>query len=292
MKTLGGLKEALNRPTSVFLGDGLRRVRYPTDRIDLLSEVREHVVSCGLESPLALEDLHHRMRPEDQNQANRYLTTNLNKTIVGIARVYRDLVRYIAREVLGFDVVFEASPPLRFHFPIQMPDRFRAKDGTLIAYHTDTLVGDYFEGINCWVPLTRCFGTCALQGAPLADSISILNRFASELDFDETTYFTGRERFYQKLHSDDSLQKSVLQSCRPLEADYGEFLMFDPRIIHGTAENVEDTTRVSLDFRLVPLKAYEAIMRGLEVSRDTALEFSGMASVRGSFYDQQTGFEL
>jgi hypothetical protein len=56
--------------------------------------------------------------------------------------------------------------------------------------------------------------------------------------------------------------------------------MFYPGILDGTAENVENSTRVSLDFRLVSLKAYEAMLLCREASGRTHPEFSGMAKVR------------
>jgi hypothetical protein len=60
---------------------------------------------------------------------------------------------------------------------------------------------------------TRCFGTNALQCTSLADSISILNRFASDFDFDEATYLGGRELLFRKPYDDENFQKFV--SSRP-----------------------------------------------------------------------------
>lgn len=290
------LKEKLNRPAARFLGTGLRRVKYPSEIIDLRAEVANHVTACSFTKfQLPLEDLHRRIPLAHQlplgMQSNKF-TTNIKDTIPGISLVYRRLVKYIAREALGFDVVFEANPPLRFHFPVPMPDRFRSKDGVMLAHHTDTLLGSCFEEINCWVPLTACFETCALQCASLADSILILTEFASEFDYDQETYISGRERFFMKLYNDQTLQNFVLQNCRPVPADYGELLMFDSRTIHTTAENIEDATRVSLDFRLIPLEAYEATTRYLETSGNEPLRFSDLSMVRGSFFDEFTAFQL
>jgi hypothetical protein len=278
------------------LGTSLRRIKYPVKRIDLRTEVANLITARNLtKAPLPLEDLHRRVPLAYQlpfgTQHNK-LNANIKDTIPSMSLVYRELVKYIAREVLGFDVVFEANPPLRFHFPVPMPDRFRSKDGIVLAHHTDTLLGSSFEEINCWVPFTACFETCALQCASLADSILILTRFASEFDFDEKTYVTGRERFFRKLYSDDSLQRFVLQRCRPVPLDYGELIMFDSRTVHSTAENVEDVTRMSLDFRLIPLKAHEAAMRRLAARGESPLEFSGLTMVRGSFFDKLTAFQL
>jgi hypothetical protein len=292
MKMCENLDEALNRPVPTFLGDGLRRVTYQTERIDLRAEVVQHVFAAGVtEVPLPLEDLHHHIIPEYQIYPSR-LSTNLTGTIPSLSRAYRDLVKHVAREVLGFDVVFEANPPMRFHFPVPMPNQFRSKDGILMAQHSDTLLGDYFEGINCWVPFTRCFGTCTLQCLPLSESISVLTKFVKDLDLDNASYRSGRERFFHKLYFDENLQQRVLLNCRPFEIDYGELLMFDPRIIHGTAENIESATRVSLDFRLVPLKAYDAIMRCFELNGEAPPEFAGMAKVKGAFYDERTAFQI
>lgn len=288
------LRQALQRP-SPFPG-GFHRVAYPTDRFDLRAAAAQHVaVRDYTETPLPLDDLHLRVPQEAQLTEEGPLgavSTNVNDTVPSLAHAYRGLIRYLAREVLGFDVVFEKNPFLRFHFPVRMPERYRSAQGTILAHHSDTMLGDYFEQINCWLPLSNCYGTNTLQCATLGTSVEILSDFAAELGFDAEAYATSRQRFFEKLLADEALQERVLQSCSPLETNYGEVVMFDPRIVHGTAENIENGTRVSIDFRLLPLDVYEAYARHFAESGQEPPEFDGMQLLKGGYYDERTAFEL
>jgi hypothetical protein len=288
------LRHALQRPSS-FPG-GFHRVAYPTDRFDLRAAAAEHVAMRGYtETPLPLDDLHLRVPKEAQLTEEGPLgavSTNVNDTVPSLGHAYRGLIRYLAREVLGFDVVFEKNPFLRFHFPVRLPERYRSAKGAILAHHSDTLLGDYFEQINCWLPLSTCYGTNTLQCATLGTSVEVLSDFAAELGFDAEAYATSRQRFFEKLLADEALQERVLQSCSPLETRYSEVVMFDPRIIHSTAENTENGTRVSIDFRLLPLDVYEAYVRHFAESGQEPPEFDGMQLLKGGYYDERTAFEL
>ena len=64
--------------------------------------------------------------------------------------------------------------------------------------------------------------------------------------------------------------------------------LFDMRRLHGTADNVEDGTRVSMDFRMVPLDVYEALQQipgGPPVYAEVPL-------VRGGFYHPRLASEI
>lgn len=288
------LRQALQRPSS-FPG-GFHRVAYPTDRFDLRGAAAEHVATRGYtETPLPLDNLHLRVPKEAQLTEEGPLgavSTNVNDTVPSLGRTYRSLIRYLAREVLGFDVVFEKNPFLRFHFPVRLPERYRSAQGAILAHHSDTMLGDYFEQINCWLPLSNCYGTNSLQCAPLGTSVEVLSDFAAGLGFDAEAYATSRQRFFEKLLANEALQERVLQSCSPLETNYGEVVMFDPRVIHSTAENIENGTRVSIDFRLLPLDVYEAYVRHFDESGQEPPEFDDMQLLKGGYYDEKTAFEL
>jgi hypothetical protein len=73
--------------------------------------------------------------------------------------------------------------------------------------------------------------------------------------------------------------------------DFGEVAMFDARMIHATAENTEPATRMSLDFRLVSLPAWEERAQGSARSQPMSW-FPGGVRGRGSDFAPQTAFEL
>jgi hypothetical protein len=289
-------KRVIERKPLPVLGDGFVRVPYSTTEFDLRKEAEKHVAESGFTTRTEpLEQLHRHVKHEDQALTDGPLSkvsANVTEMVPGFGATYRALVKHIARNVLGFDVLFEKDPVIRFHFPVAMPNNYRAEDGTLLMHHTDTIWGDPFEMINCWVPLTRSFGTAALLLAPLSESVGLLTEFISELNYDEATYVKSRKRFFQKLCTDQKFQKTMVEACKPTEARYGEILMFDPRSFHGTDENKEDLTRVSFDFRLLPLTDYEVLERGRQETGTQAPDFGGVPFVRGGWFDSASAFEL
>lgn len=296
------LKYYLDRP--VLFGEGYRRVRYPA-HIDLKAPLADYVRQGGFTSePLPFESLHRRVPREQQAWGRDAQMQGVNSDEIAsrtpaLMKAYHQLVKFLAEEVLGFDVMFEEPPNIRFHFPGGLtdgnPDRYRSKDGQLLAHHSDTLFGDPFEQINCWLPLGKCYGSNALQWAPMDVSIEILHDFCRGISYSEELFVTeGRPRFFNMLNEDLRFREKVLKHCVPLEAEYGEIILFDPRMIHGTAENFDDHTRVSSDFRLLPVKDFEAMAtKGMSAlsplptdwARDLYLE-------KVEFYNRRTAFQL
>lgn len=83
-------------------------------------------------------------------------------------------------------------------------------------YHRDRNYNHPLEEINIWVPITKAKGTATIQ----------------------------MESAYK------------LQDFHPVEAEYGEYVIFDSALMHGNEVNIEDYTRVSFDFRVIPLSKY------------------------------------
>ena len=89
------------------------------------------------------------------------------------------------------------------------------------------------------------------------------------------------------MYADETYLKFVANSCVPVPMDYGEVIFFDPRCVHGTAENSESETRVSLDFRLIPLDAYDKLDRVYKSQGR-----SGRTFTRGDVYSSKSAREL
>jgi hypothetical protein len=269
----------------------LCRLPLPPD-CDIRERIADALREAGvIDEPLPFESFHQRVRPECVLPLQELAGAPSVQATPSIQRAYQRLVKMVARELLRFDVVFEANPFLRFHVPATMPLRYRSAAGLLLAHHNDILVGDPFEQINCWLPLTRCWGTGAFHISTLEESQPLLRRFAAADGLDAASFIGSRPRFYEMLATDKAFQDAVVGICKPLEIDYGELLVFDPRVLHATTENFEDYTRISIDFRLVPLPAYEERARRWQAS-GAAATANGPAPLRGGFYDERTAFEL
>jgi hypothetical protein len=283
------LKTALARAPSV--PGGLMRISYPIDLVDIRRPLIQHIVDGGFTpNPLPLDTLHYRVSPEHRRTDERSLnalSVRLRAAPRGMLEAYLRLIRYLAHEVLQLDVLFEANPFVRFYFPGPALDGYRFSPDLALSYHSDTLFGDAFEQINCWLPLGRSCNTSTLQCASFPSSIEMLTRFADEINFDSLRFVAGRDLFFRHLCNDPSFRADVMASCSPMNMDYGEVLVFDARTIHGTLDNCEDQTRISIDFRLLPVSAYwDNRAQRIGTSRGVAHR------LRGQYWDSRRAFDL
>jgi hypothetical protein len=83
-------------------------------------------------------------------------------------------------------------------------------------YHRDRNYNHATEEVNVWVPVTRAFGTATIHI--------------------ESEYGRGDHQ--------------------PVEVARGQFVIFDSLLEHGNEVNREGYTRVSFDFRIIPLHKY------------------------------------
>lgn len=287
------LRTALSRETS-FDDAGRILASWDPSRFDLVGAAVRHAARIAPDVAGApLETLHERLPLELMTADETGFNALSRERIEGAELVgaYEDFVVHLAIEILGFDVVFERLPPLRFHFPGPLPERFRSRRGASLTHHSDTLFGDCFEQINCWLPLTKCHGSSGLQVLPLAMSRALLERLAERLGWDARAFAEGRREFFAMIDEDEQLEREVLAATSGIDARVGDLVLFDPRLVHGTGENVEPATRVSIDFRVVPLESHERILAAVG-GRDGATIVEGEQAVRGDFYHACTAFEL
>ncbi len=104
-------------------------------------------------------------------------------------------------------------------------------------YHRDSDYNHPMEEINIWIPITTAKKTATIH---------------MESSFD-------REDFH------------------PIELEYGQYLIFDSALKHGNEVNTEGYTRVSFDFRVIPLSKYKQ-HEGVSINQN--MKFS-----IGDYYD-------
>ena len=253
----------LDRPSLVETG--FRRLTYPHQEFLFVAEVTRMLVEKGIvNNAVSLEELHKHIPPKDQVVNAHYMNNVVDQfyeTSTRFRELYFGLIKYIHREYFQYDFIFQAIPNFRFHFPVHFGEAFRNKrnkDGVFLGQHSDTMLGHSFEEVNFWLPLTECRASNALHMSDLASGIQVIGRVFDDIGWDSDVYHTaGREHFHKRLFSDDDFQSLVVRSTKPVDMKVGEFIAFDPRCLHGPAENTEGRTRVSLDFRIIPLHRYE-----------------------------------
>ena len=102
-------------------------------------------------------------------------------------------------------------------------------------FHRDREYNHPIEEINIWVPITSAFDT---------------NTIWLESAFDKEDY-------------------------SPMNINFGQGLIFDSGLKHGNMVNVENLTRLSFDFRVIPLNKWKEMKgRNLRFSKDQNLKFS------------------
>lgn len=280
----------LSKPS--VLNDGFRKVSYPTEMFDLGSEITNLLIEKGfISEAVPLEALHKYLKPEDMVPDDLDLnpvTKQFYDTSERFRDIYFGLIKHISEKFFDYDFIFQEVPTIRFHPPVRFSEIRRSNTGLLLNYHTDSVLGHPLQEINCWLPVTKCYGNNALQVSSLENGIDALSQLSKEFDFDEEVFHTqGREYMVSKMQTDDDYIKFIVDACQPVNMEYGEVIFFDPRCMHGTAENNESDTRISLDFRLIPLEAYNNLSRAYKSQGR-----SGRTFTRGDVYFSCSAKEL
>jgi hypothetical protein len=253
---------------------GIHTLTYDVARFPFAGEIMRLLTTKGILDPdssgnLTLERLHEvlpesarRLDVSEINEVSRQLYEQDELFL----SIYRDFLQAIIGPLVGGDFVYQCTPTIRFHFPHQRGFDWSPR------YHSDIMLGHPPQETNIWLPLTRTFSSNALRLAALPESLELL--YSMELDF---------ARFVERVQTDRSFQAACERASRPLELEYGQIAAFDSRCLHATQHNVTDSTRVSMDFRIIPLEEYDSIR----------LEYRGTGRrmarfTRGQYYASQT----
>jgi hypothetical protein len=231
---------------------GQRVCVYDTARFPFAQHIRRLLVAKGIVPADAmaklarLEDLHTLLPRErmalDDGELND-VSRQFYDTDAEFVATYEALLRdVVGPDVVGGDFLFQSTPTIRFHFPHE--DGFDWKP----RFHTDIMLGHPPQEINLWLPVCGASGSASMCIAAMEDGIAV----AESLDLDFARLADGAQ-------NDPALAARCAGMSRPVELAYGEFLAFDPRCLHATQNNETGWTRISLDFRVVPLDDYHAI---------------------------------
>lgn len=261
--------------------DGIKYFDYDVARYPFARHIRRMLVAKGLLSDSQdavldkLENLHHVLAPDvmnldasEINEVSRRFYEQDHEFLETYERFYRDEIR--GRVTDGRDFLFQSTPTIRFHFPNQTGFNWSPR------FHTDVMLGHPPQEVNLWLPVTQTSGTNTMRLAGLADSMRILESIG--LDFKE---------FARLVQEDRAMQADCHAVSQPVCLANGQYVAFDSRCLHATQENKTDSTRISLDFRVLPLEDY----RGLTVSyRGTGRR--QMLFQQGHYYDARTSEQL
>lgn len=157
--------------------------------------------------------------------------------------VYHEFLYWLRYKIIKQDFYFQKTPTIRVWFKNQK---------TITRYHTDMDLGHPPQEINLWWAFTKNKNT----GFVIADELSDCESWYKNYDFD-------RKLFWEKTNSSDDEFNEVGKSITT-PAISNVIYLFDSRLIHSAVDRSDDdSTRVSIDIRINPVKDYRDGYRGL-----------------------------
>jgi sporadic carbohydrate cluster 2OG-Fe(II) oxygenase len=229
---------------SNILGCNRYNIESP-DSFQYIKSIIDEVVA--LQFPGAAGDianLHHHVNLDELN----FLRLKIFKKINSNTQVYDklwDIGGVQISKLLGPDVLVQT----KINLSIQMPNDV----SSTLGMHSDCWSGDSPYQINLWIPLTNCFSSNSMFLFDFNRTklvISDLYKNLDEPNFELSNY----------IKQDDFLDMRV-----------GEFLIFNPGLLHGNVINRTESTRVSINVRYKSLFTPDA--KPENVSRGAGIFF-------------------
>lgn len=232
------------REPSTFEGkfsSGRLELRYETIRHPFRERLAELLVERRIvDRPVSLDLLHRHLSADlmkvDESQVNA-VTAACYERDAAFHEIYRSFIRdIVAGQVLRTDVWFQETPTIRFHFP-----RAAGMD-EVDRVHNDLMLGHPPQEINGWVPLTDAGRARSFALSKLSGTRALLARFGYDLAV-----------LQARLNDDLGFRRECRAICQTVDLGYGDAVLFDSRVLHTSCANESGVTRVSFDFRVVPV---------------------------------------
>lgn len=202
------------------------QIRFDTGRFNfaelVLDAINHKLREEGLTPIAQLNEIHAVPQIAQRLEAFRQHLFSLFRT-PPFQKAFREFGKSLIETYFTREAVIQKTPTVR----IQLAG------GKSVSFHSDAWYG-HGERVNSfWLPLTRVWGSNSLQIARNVDeSIAFLERIAYEqLDLDE-------------------INVQAADLCEPVQADFGDLVVFNGDVLHGTLNNESGASRVSFDFRI------------------------------------------
>tara|TARA_B100001758_G_C18415378_1_gene619116 strand:- start:2579 stop:3466 length:888 start_codon:yes stop_codon:yes gene_type:complete len=184
-----------------------------------------------------LEKLHLCLNSEnkdlDESEQNN-ISISFYETSKTLKKNYVNFIKQEVSKLFEKKIHYQIVPTFRFHFPKQKGYNWNDR------YHTDIMLGHPPFEFNIWMPFTKVYSSNSMRLTPYDDSVKIISSY--NYDF---------ELFAKDVQYNKSLIQHIRSKSKPLEMNYGEFVIFDPRCLHCTQYNDTKDTRISMDIRII-----------------------------------------
>ena len=138
-------------------------------------------------------------------------------------RIYEEFI-YSLNDYFDNKYIFQGRPSIR----VQKPNDKAA------VFHIDSFTGHGKDLINFWIPLITTNKENTLWIVPPEITAEMLLRTK------EKEWNAGK------------LDEKVRPLAQPMLLEYGQFLVFSNKVLHGCVNNNSDSIRISFDFRALP----------------------------------------
>lgn len=269
---------------------------YDIHHFDLIESLKVELRSIyNIDGDFFLEKIHTLVAKEDieaKKIESGHWLHSLSEFSPNFHNKFYQFLKYLACDVFKTDFYFEKDPLIRFHVPGKMGDTFRLESGECMMFHSDNMLGDYFEQINVWFPFCEVKDSSALSLVDARNSFDITKEFMSSLQYDYLKYRKSRTKFFEFISDNASVYERLKNNSFPCNINAGEYLFFDPRILHGTQENISNITRVSMDFRILPVGCFNKIEAEFKSSGISINQYLGDKLIPGEFYNEHSAQNL
>jgi sporadic carbohydrate cluster 2OG-Fe(II) oxygenase len=241
------------------------------DNADSLDFIREAIVGYGnlrIENQQTIHEmfdkLHQQVSLNDINELRLNLYKKLNQN-PWFRPTYYSLLKKVLDSIIGSEVVMQKMINLSIMFPND--------GGSNIPLHVDAHSGESPYQCVAWVPLTDAYETKSVYLLPPDKNKEAMKYFR------EWMIAGGREKVFKEVESE------LVWANVP----YGNFLIFTPNLLHGSAVNNTNETRWSFNTRFKSLfSPYVSNEKGLG-SFYTPTNFSPLTQY-GLDYSEPFGF--
>lgn len=250
---------------------------YDVTKCDFAKEIRRLLIERGVVTAETLgdrplEELHHiipkEMQVVDGDLINA-VTAKLYGADAGLETCYQSFLREVVQPLFGCKIAYQKTMTIRFYFPNQDLTEGRKWHN---YYHTDIMLGHPPQEVNIWFPLTRVQGSAGMLISSGDESRALYQECGNDL-----------VTFLKRLDNEPEFLKRVDAVHTQFDMKYGDLCVFDSRCLHRCQFNQTDTTRVSIDVRMLP---EEVIPTLGETYKGTGR--MGMAFKPGHYYSDHT----
>ena len=191
------------------------------------------------------------------NSEQNIISISFYETSKKIQEIYVKFISDIISPIFEEKIHYQVVPTFRFHFPNQKGYEWKDR------YHTDIMLGHPPYELNIWLPFTKVFDTNSMRLTSLNDSMQIYKICNNNF-----------EKLAEKCQYDDDFIALLSSKSSPLNMEYGEFIIFDPKCLHCTQHNTTNKTRISMDIRIMLENNFDKYSREYKTTGRKKMLFS------------------